>query len=205
MVKNQIYSEDESLDRIRRRLRGETPGETPETLPNELYSSNESLSEIAELIQATLDGEYARHPTSQFGQVYIHSGTAVQGVADEQWTRVTLLSSDGESSGLIAPGSSAITINDVGTYLGGFHVNFIGIPTARIYDWRIEWNLTGQDQIRDRVELVTGTFAQATAFGLISVTESPAFSSDIQLYVWGENGTGTLRVLDGQMYVLKVY
>ena len=60
----QRYSENESLDRILRSLLGDTLNEAPETLSPPKRSKNESLSQIAEVLDGNLEGEEARLSTA---------------------------------------------------------------------------------------------------------------------------------------------
>ena len=202
----QRYSAKEALNRLFRLIIGDIPGsDLPGSVTGEIISKDHAFSKIAEALARSLPNEYTHLPWSEYGGIYGVSGSVV-GLENTQWKRVPF-SNDGESSQRIVPNSSSngVTINDEGCYFVDFQVSYV-LDVERRLNFRAEWNLTGQDQIRSRDSAITGSYRQVSGGGFINnIVANPAYSNDVQLYVWSENGTGTLTVLDAQLNVRKVY
>lgn len=60
----QIYSIREALNRILRSFKGQALNELPDTLPGEVLSENEALSDLAELLNNSLPGQLLFVPTA---------------------------------------------------------------------------------------------------------------------------------------------
>jgi hypothetical protein len=202
----QKYSVKEALNRIARLLMGNIPAsDVPGTVTGPDVSENRAFSVIAELLARSMPDEFTHLPWAEYGQIYGVSGS-VMGLENTQWELITF-SDDGASSPRVVPNSAAdgVTINDAGCYFVDFQISYV-LDVARRLNFRAEWNLTGQDQIRTRDSAITGSYRQVSGAGFIdNIVADPANSNDVQLYVWSENGTGTLTILDAQLNVRKVY
>jgi len=202
----QKYSAKEALNRIFRLLTGDIPAsDVPGTVQGELTSENRAFSIIAETLARSLPNKFTHLPWAEYGGIYGVSGS-VMGLRDKQW-KVIRFSNDGASSPRITPNSvgNGVTINDAGCYFVDFHISYITDVERRL-NFRAEWDLTGQDQIRTRDSTITGSYRQVSCGGFIdNIIANPPNSNDVLLYVWSENGTGTLTILDAQLNVRKVY
>lgn len=203
----QRYSIKESLNRILRLYIGKpVPQDWPGTLAGSVVSEDEALAGLAEALAGSLPGEYFRHAGAQYGELYTFSGTSLMGANNNQW-RAVPFATVGLSSSLVTPSAvnNRIALTDVGRYKVSYHVDFIGTPNDVEYAWRPEWNMTGLNNAVCYTKHVSGTFCQAMGWGFIDVTANPAYSNYVNLYLAGQDATGTALIVNAQLLVEKIY
>lgn len=117
----QRYSEEESVQRIYRLLKGETlSNDAPETLTGDKLSTNESLSRIAELLQGSLPGEAASLPSSigRYGSMYGNNVTiVVDVVVSGTFYLVSGTVTQGELNGFTFGAGGKLFVQEEGNYL----------------------------------------------------------------------------------------
>ena len=202
----QRYSENESLDRILRSLLGDTLNEAPETLSPPKRSKNESLSQIAEVLDGNLEGEEARLPTafSKYGAVYTsnnQAGTA-QSLASGTATKVTGFAGVTDASSITPSHTSdQLTIGLAGAYMIGYDIDFAG-ATGTLY--RAEMYRNGAADLyhtnSQAVVLVTGIPYSMSAQG----PEVLAAGDVLTLYATAYFEDAHFSIQTGQMFAYRV-
>jgi len=170
------YSSNESLDRILRVLKGDTVSEAAESLPPPKRSIDESLSQIAELLNGSLEGETI-HPLTaagNYGMLYTSSNAETEaqsltsGTANtvQQWTTVGSFKNTTPSTG-----TYNILVTNPGTYRYGYDISFAGTKDV-VYEFMAY--LSAGSLATEMLEYVsctlTGTYFQVSGSGIETLT-----------------------------------
>jgi hypothetical protein len=181
------YKKDESLERIRSILVGINPNDAGNYLGQK--SENESLSDIAQILEDTLGisgvipGTLLAN-TQKFGAIYTWTGTVVYTGMTSAWTKLTgCFQNAGEysSSGItLEPNNARILINDWGIYFVSWQLSYIGSPDV---DYKVEpYCFVGMPQaVAQSRPYSSGTI---TSMGGSGFAEASGTAVDVALYLY---------------------
>lgn len=206
----QKYSAREALDRIYRLFRGDTLADTPEVLTPPIYSEDESLSRLAELLNGSLPGESAVLPSAvsitylehEYGEIYTSTGTVTM-VVGTSATKITgSFHVNGLSTSNITPdfNDDRIVINSVGSYFVALQLSFSGTAAAT-FTVQGYLDSVAQPQIKTIRKLnAAGDVGSISAVGRINVTGT---NTALELYVNADGSSKNFLIQAGQVTVSK--
>lgn len=204
------YSIKESLNRILRTYKGTAiPTDQPETLSGEVLSEDESLSDLAELLEGSLPGESLFVPdnmSSRFGQIFAEATTGTsQSLSVGEWTIVSGFTDNGLSSDGVTPDylNNRITLSKSGTYFVHFGISFDspnGVATNLHFEIALDG--TRQDAVSAKRGISASSVAvgNANAMGFVEVTAG----QDLTLYILSEDSNRIIHILETQLNAKKV-
>ena len=166
------YSKNESLQRIYHVLEGNpVKNDAPDHVPGVLFSEDESLSKIAELLGESLYG----HNFNDYGEIYTWTGTVtLTGLPSTAFTKITgTFQNSGLTRGMTAqPTESRLVAASPGTYFVDWHISGYG-SSAITYSVEPYCNGWGMPQAVGRVTpYASGSAVSFSGTGIFYVSGS---------------------------------
>ena len=213
----QRYSKKESWNRILRAWQGKAIStDQPETIPGELLSEDEALSDLAELFAGSLPNENASIPSTvsvtgtvsrqdEFGQIYSALDNIAGNYPTGTWTVLPIFTTGSYSSARVTNDytNNRLVLNAAGYYFIWYDIS-VNAAADTNYIIRAALNGTIQSQtcavFNPLTVLSTGTYSVGDG-GILNVDSTPA-NLDLRVL---PDGTGTFNVSAAVMRVLRVW
>ena len=213
----QRYSKKEAWNRILRLWQGETfSSDAPETVPGEILSEDEALSDLAELFAGSLPGATASIPSvvsvtgtasrqDEFGQIYSALDSINGFYPTGTWTTLPIFTTGSFSSTLVTNdyANNRLVLNAAGHYFAWYDVSANATADAT-YIIRAAVNGTIQSQtcavFNPITVLNTGTYSIGDG-GILNIESTPA-NLDLRIL---PDSTGSFNVSAAVLRVLRVW
>jgi len=169
----QRYSKKESLNRILLQLQGSgLSSDTPDTLPPNVLSEDEVLSDLAELLAGSLPGVSAFPPTamSRYGNMYFdNTNVVVDILVSGAYARVPTGSVAGVLNGVTFQNSRELVVSTAGKYLVEWQMSFFTATLGMEIEGAVMINGSGQSRATAHASSVTSVIP-------VSISASSIFS-----------------------------